>query len=199
MFDNFSSSFDKTLTGLGYSPAALAQALEIDASQGPVLDILDAGCGTGMCGTLLKPVARSLVGVDVSQRMLDKARALSIYDRLEAGDAADFMARSAEAFDLIVMADVLAYVGDLTQMLETAYRALRRSGRMAVSTENLDREGQVDGYRLWPSGRYKHSKRYLEAVFRDAGFVIGNMSESDLRREGGQMIEAWIVVAEKPA
>ena len=199
VFDHFSNTFDKTLTELGYSPAALAQALEIDLQQGPVLDILDAGCGTGMCGALFKPVARSLVGVDVSQRMLDKARALSIYDRLENGDAADFMVGSADAFDLVVLADVLAYVGNLTRLLRAAHQALRRNGRVAVSAENLDREGQADGYRLWPSGRYKHSRRYLEDAFRDAGFVIGKMIESELRREAGNMIEAWIVVAEKPA
>ena len=28
------------------------------------LDVLDAGCGTGLCGPLLAPYARRLVGVD---------------------------------------------------------------------------------------------------------------------------------------
>ena len=42
--------------------------------------ILDAGCGTGLCGPLLKPWARRLVGVDLSGGMLEKARALQLYD-----------------------------------------------------------------------------------------------------------------------
>ena len=37
------------------------------------LDVLDAGCGTGLCGPLVAPYARRLVGVDLSERMLARA------------------------------------------------------------------------------------------------------------------------------
>ena len=40
----------------------------LDASRS--LDVLDAGCGTGLCGPLVAPYARRLVGVDLSEAML---------------------------------------------------------------------------------------------------------------------------------
>jgi predicted TPR repeat methyltransferase len=199
LFDRFANTFDKTLSDLGYSPAALAQALEIDPQSGAVLDILDVGCGTGMSGAVFKPVARTLVGVDLSRPMLEKARARSIYDRLEHGDAAAFMELNANEFDLAIMADVMTYIGDLAGVLQGAHQALRRHGRLAASVESLDLEGQSEGYRVWPSGRYKHSRRYLEDAFRNAGFIIDKMIESDFRRDAGTMIGAWIVVAHRPA
>src|SRR5262249_33608398 len=103
VFDQFADSFNSTLASLGYldMPRTLANALCL-RPEDPPLDILDAGCGTGLCGPLLKPAARSLIGVDLSPKMLDKARALSIYDRLVTVDAVAFMAENPDAFDVVV-------------------------------------------------------------------------------------------------
>jgi predicted TPR repeat methyltransferase len=197
VFDDFSATFDVTLGALGYSPRALTQAVAIDEGRGRVLDILDAGCGTGLCGTWLKPVARSLIGVDVSQGMLEQARGRSIYDRLVGGDVVAFMSQNPETFDLVVAADVLTYIGDHSGFLQAAHRALRLGGQLAISVESLDQEGRAEGYRLAPSGRYQHSRRCLEQALHDVGFVIGKMLESTLRQEAGHAIGAWIVVAER--
>jgi predicted TPR repeat methyltransferase len=197
VFDDFSRSFNLTLGALRYSPRALADALAIDQSRGRVFDILDAGCGTGLCGSLFRPSARSLIGVDVSQGMLDRAGELAIYDHLACGDAVDFMSQMPGAFDLVVAADVFAYVGDVPRFLQAAWEALRVDGRLSVSTESLDQEGQSEGYVLSPSGRYKHSRNYLAQAFRDSGFVIDSMIGNDLRQESDRMIKGWIVVARK--
>lgn len=198
LFDRFANTFDKILTDLGYNPAALAQALEINLQAGPQFDILDAGCGTGKAGAVFKPVARTLTGVDLSRPMLEKARARAIYDHLDVGDAINFMDRNTAAFDVVVMADVLAYISDLTSVAQAAHHALRRGGRVAASVESLDQEGQSEGYRASPSGRYKHSRRHLEEAFAAAGFAVSKVIASDLRREADAMIGGWIIVAKKP-
>ena len=46
------------------------------------LDVLDAGCGTGLCGVLVAPFARRLVGVDLSDGMLAHAGDKNIYHAL---------------------------------------------------------------------------------------------------------------------
>src|SRR5207248_233908 len=77
------------------------------------LDVLDLGCGTGLCGALLRRWARTLVGVDLSPGMLEKARERGCYDRLEQGDLVAVMrTMPARSFDLIVATDVLIYIGD---------------------------------------------------------------------------------------
>ena len=92
------------------------------------LDVLDAGCGTGLCGPLLAPYARRLVGVDLSERMLDQARARDVYDELVKGELTEYLAASAGTFDAIVSADTLVYFGPLEAVAEAAERALRPGG-----------------------------------------------------------------------
>jgi predicted TPR repeat methyltransferase len=78
-FDHFADAFDENLRDLGYrAPQLVAEALERHrGAAGDVvkLDVLDAGAGTGLCGPLLRDRAGTLVGVDLSSGMLEKARA----------------------------------------------------------------------------------------------------------------------------
>ena len=78
------ASFDSKLAKLSYrAPALVAAMLEdsgVEASKS--LDVLDAGCGTGLCGPLMAPYARRLVGVDLSAGMLAQAKEKNVYDEL---------------------------------------------------------------------------------------------------------------------
>lgn len=77
VFDRFSNSFDSRLAALDYrAPALVAEA--VSECLGPLaagLEVLDAGCGTGLCAALLRPFANRLTGIDLSEGMLSKARA----------------------------------------------------------------------------------------------------------------------------
>ena len=75
-FDSFAGSFDAKLAQLLYrAPELVARMLAdsgVEATKS--LDVLDAGCGTGLCGPLIAPYARRLVGVDLSAGMLTAGR-----------------------------------------------------------------------------------------------------------------------------
>ena len=75
-FDSFAASFESKLERLSYRAPALVAAMIEEAGVEPTkrLDVLDAGCGTGLCGPLLAPYARRLVGVDLSEGMLARAK-----------------------------------------------------------------------------------------------------------------------------
>ena len=83
-FDSFAASFESKLERLSYrAPALVAAMLEDSGLEPPKqLDVLDAGCGTGLCGPLVAPYARRLMGVDLSAGMLEHAREKSVYDEL---------------------------------------------------------------------------------------------------------------------
>ena len=198
LFDRFAASFDKTLAGLGYlaMPAAIVQTLGLADAAAGAFDTLDAGCGTGLCGTLLRPSARCLVGVDVSPRMLAKAQATGVYDRLVEADAMAFMHLHPGAFDLIVSSDVLTYVGDAGAFALAARAALRPGGRLAVSAEIL--ETPPPEVRLSPSGRYHHGRDHLQRCLKAAGLEIATLRDSVMRREAGVPAKALIAVAERP-
>ena len=68
-FDSFASSFEAKLQRLSYRAPALVAAMLEDSRLEPLkcLDVLDAGCGTGLCGPLLASYARKLTGVDLSK------------------------------------------------------------------------------------------------------------------------------------
>ena len=67
-FDSFAASFESKLERLSYRAPALVAAALAEAGLAPAkqLDVLDAGCGTGLCGPLVAPYARRLTGVDLS-------------------------------------------------------------------------------------------------------------------------------------
>src|SRR4030095_9669852 len=121
-FDSFASSFEAKLQRLSYRAPALVAAMLEDSRLEPLkcLDVLDAGCGTGLCGPLVAPYARRLVGVDLSNGMLAHAKEKNVYDVLTQAELTEYLRDNREAFDLIVSADTLVYFGDLAGVLRAA-------------------------------------------------------------------------------
>ena len=90
VFDRYAENFDAHLQGqLQYrAPEMLAQVIGAARTDDKLLDILDLGCGTGLCGPLFKPIANSLAGVDLSPNMIEKCKARTQRVRLFAGSLA---------------------------------------------------------------------------------------------------------------
>ena len=199
LFDKFAARFDDTLESIHYEiPRKIAGLLALPAmGESHHLDILDAGCGTGLAIPSLRPVARRLVGVDVSQKMMDVARAKGGYDELILGDAVDYMSRHPESFDLVVAADVIIYIGRIEPLLAAARIALRSGGAIALSAESLPPDLDNGSYVLRPSGRYQHSPRYLSQAVAAAGLQMEMCSPSVIRVEYGKPLDGWIIVARK--
>ena len=79
LFDRYAEQFDQHLVEkLDYHVPEMIVAAVAGAERPEFLDILDLGCGTGLCGPLLRPMAKTLVGVDASPEMTRKARAARI-------------------------------------------------------------------------------------------------------------------------
>jgi predicted TPR repeat methyltransferase len=193
VFDNFARTFDAKLAELGYkAPELVVQAVARQlAPPAGVLDVLDAGCGTGLCGPLLAPWARHLGGVDLSAGMLHKAVARQVYDELAQGELVAFIAGRPGAYDLIVSADTIIYFGRLDGFLAAAAAALR-SGGLLVFTLEAHADAQAD-HRLNEHGRYSHRRCYVESALRDAGFVVMELQTVVLRSEAGAPVEGWLV------
>ena len=121
-FDSFAASFDSKLAQLLRAPELVADAGGFGREASKSLDVLDVGCGTGLCGPLL-PV-RALVGVD-SRRDAGSARARKVYDELIKGELTAFLGESTAAYDVILSADTLVYFG----ALEVAARRRTRCAR----------------------------------------------------------------------
>ena len=192
LFDSFAESFDVILKKIDYRlPDVLSQEMK-DRPSG--LRILDAGCGTGLNAAALKPHASELTGVDLSGKMIAVAREKKLYDRLETEDIIRFCEKNQGVFDFIVMADVACYFGRLEPLIQAAGKALKENGTLFVSVENLA-EGRK--YALLPSGRFAHSRQYLEDTLKAAGFEKIKLTSTPLRREKDGVIEGSVAVGEK--
>lgn len=197
VFDQFAEHFDETLEQLGYrAPTLIAFALACETT-GPnhALDVLDAGCGTGLCGPFLRPYARRLVGVDLSTGMLAKARERGCYDHLDAAELTAFLGDRAQVYDLIVCADTLVYFGELLPVLRNATAALRSDGLFVFTTELPEDPGISDDYRLNPQGRYCHTERYVDDSATRAGLSIRLKLPETLRYEAGRPVQGLLVAA----
>ncbi|NEU35571.1 methyltransferase, partial [bacterium LRH843] len=84
----------------------------------------DAGCGTGLCGPLLAPYCQRLDGVDLSPKMLEKAKSKQLYDRLSKAELTAFLNNAPDMYDVIIAADVLCYFGDLSRAASGFLNAL---------------------------------------------------------------------------
>lgn len=194
-FDGFAATFEAKLARLAYrAPVLVGAALE-DAGLVPAaaLDVVDAGCGTGLCGSILAPYARHLVGVDLSAGMLAHARQKGLYHALVQEEITAFLTRRVCAIDVIASADALVYVGALDEVVAAAARALRPRGRFVFTLERLD-DGLAVEYRLEPHGRYSHAAGGVARRLEHAGFAV-EIQEAELRMEAGTPVSGLVVLA----
>jgi predicted TPR repeat methyltransferase len=197
-FDSFARTFDQQLQRLDYhAPDLIAAVTEkILGTPAGNLDVLDAGCGTGLCGPLLKPFARRLTGVDLSAGMILKARTRHIYNELITVELTVHLEATAESYDLVASADTLVYFGDLKPVLAAAAHAIRPRGILIFTIEQADRSApDRPGFHLQQHGRYCHTEQYVRDTLAEVGLCLHDMSFVILRTEQGQPVHGLLVSA----
>jgi predicted TPR repeat methyltransferase len=197
-FDTFASSFESKLERLSYRAPALVAAMLDDSGVEPShhLDVLDAGCGTGLCGAMLAPFARRLVGVDLSEGMLAHAKAKNVYDELAKAELTEYLGDHSEAFDLIVSADTLVYFGDLKGVIAALAGALRPNGLVVFTLEHAVGDSGNINYCLELHGRYSHAQAYLERLLTCWG-LRSKIVQAELRTEAGAPVPGLVIRAAK--
>jgi predicted TPR repeat methyltransferase/Flp pilus assembly protein TadD len=154
------------------------------------LDTLDLGCGTGLLGARLRPLARTLTGVDLSSNMLRIAGQRQIYDNLICCELVEFLQRQAKTFDLAVATDVFIYIGDLSSVFRGARCALRDGGFFGFSVEASEAQDFV----LRATCRYAHSVAYLRKLAEDHGFVLETIESRVIRQQDGSDVVGYLAM-----
>lgn len=196
LFDGYANKFDTHLVqDLEYKmPSELVTILkQVAEPPDGGWDVLDLGCGTGLSGLEISPHTRQLVGVDLSTKMLARARERNVYHRLVHSDLLPMMRlEGAAMYDVIIAADVFVYLGRLEDIVAQARRLLRTGGYFMFSVEALD--AGCGDYKLNQSGRYAHSVSYLDKLSSNNGFTSVGMLSTPVRLEKGLPIPAWAAV-----
>ncbi len=199
LFDTHAYRFDANLVDeLAYQiPAELRAAVNgyWGEPETETLEVIDLGCGTGLCGPQFRDISKRLIGCDLSPNMISQTKARGCYDQLYVEDLTDTLARHQGTTDLILAADVLIYVGDVQQTFAGVRTALRPGGRFVFSVEHET----GNDFTLLSSGRFSHSENYLKLVADRHGLKICRIEDTEIRKVkagGDEAIDGRIYVLE---
>jgi len=191
LFDQFAADYDQRMIGqLGYAaPRILRDLADMVMAGRDSLAILDLGCGTGLAGVAFENLAHRLDGIDLSPAMVEKARARNLYDHLAVADIETALSGDDLAFDLIVAADTLVYLGELARVFADARRRLKPDGFFLFTVEAKSGEG----FELGPKRRWRHSELYLRDLAETSGFEVIGLVACAPRHEANVPVEGFAV------
>jgi predicted TPR repeat methyltransferase len=198
VFNQLAETFDQHLVEkLHYqTPQLLYDAVMASApSPARFETIFDLGCGTGLCAPRFKPHAGTLIGIDLSVGMLEKARRRNLYDQLVLADLIPALNARPNAANLAIAADVLPYFGDLGPLFTAVHGALQAGGMFAFSVESV--APPTETYILQATRRYAHAEKYLRALAQAHGFTVRSMTAGTLREEAGHPVHGLITVMQR--
>jgi predicted TPR repeat methyltransferase len=176
------------------APRLVAEAIAARLQPEGSLAVLDAGCGTGLCGPLLRPFASRLIGVDLSSGMIEKARERGIYDDLVEAELTDWLiSQTPQTYDVVACADILCYFGDLHRVLSAMGPVLRRGGLLVFTVESA--EPSAAGFRIHPHGRYSHTGAHVSAALTGSSLSLLQIEDQILRLEGGTPVHGLVIAA----
>jgi ArsR family transcriptional regulator len=168
--ENFETHGDIRQLVPGRSWAAWARAL---GHLLPPLDVADIGCGDGYLAIEMARWARSVVGIDRSDQVLERAKALATRRRVsnvqwKKGDLARLPLRDASV-DIALLSQALHHAADPEDAVAEAARVLRPGGRLLVL--DLREHDQTWVRSRFGDQRLGFADAALEELLRGAGFT----------------------------
>ncbi len=195
LFDQYADDFEAHLVGqLGYQGhSMLLQQLPVDPTA-RFEQVWDLGCGTGLCGPLIRLRTDHLTGVDLSSAMVAKAQSLGVYDNLHAQDLVNFLKQTTTKADLVLAADVFIYVGWLDAVFEALSPRVKPGAWLAFTVEEADPGFEVQ---LHSSLRYAHALTYLQKLAVQHGWRWAKVHRAPLRLDQAQPLMGAYVYLQK--
>lgn len=200
LFDQYAPKFEAALVGgLNYrGPALLFKAVLAArcAVSKPAFfkHAIDLGCGTGLVASAFAREVGHFIGIDLSPHMIEQARTTGHYAQLEVAEMVEGLKNKPNArAELVLAADAMVYLSDLTPLLREVERVLTIGGLLAFTVETHDGNDVILGKGL----RYAHGADYIRASIRDAGLVLSQLEKLSARNEDNTPVPGLVVVAAK--
>ena len=139
VYDGWADRYDRELLeDWGYTSPQKAVHLLLEAMASNDLAVLDAGCGTGLVGVLLREAGIStLTGIDYSPGMLAEAERKGVYDTLHTIDMNNPLTLPSDSFDAVTCIGTFTSTHVKPQAV-TELARVTRSGGVLVFTVRDD-------------------------------------------------------------
>jgi len=200
LFDQYAPKFETALVGdLSYRGPALLFKAVLAARQAvrkPAFfkRAIDLGCGTGLAATAFAREVDHFIGIDLSPRMIERARATGLYAQLEVAEMVEGLrGRPDASAELILAADAMVYLSDIAPLLREVKRVLVGGGLLAFTVETHGGDGVILGEGL----RYSHGASYVRASIGDAGLALSRCEDLSARNEDNTPVPGLVLVAAK--
>jgi predicted TPR repeat methyltransferase len=187
LFDNYSSNFEKHLVeNLEYRVPQVAREMieEIYGKNIRFQNMADLGCGTGLSGIAFRDCTEHIVGVDLSQKMLDIATEKGVYDMLLQGEITQVLDELDQEFDFFLATEVTIYLQKLDNLFASIRKRAASGALFVFSTEKFDGDGFAVNEQ---TGRTAHSAEYIHTLADKFNFQIIKDSRIPLRKDR----ESW--------
>lgn len=199
-FDAFADTFDDHLQNkLNYDVPQKLRALFEDQKLGPFERGLDLGCGTGLVRKAFEGVAKHNTGIDLSQKMIEKAAEQGGYDELHHTELLAFLKKDhPNLWDIILAAEVFNYFSELSEVIEQTARNLQTNGLLVFTVESQP-EPYMEGkpFIINAGLRVVHSERYVKAQLQRHGLNLLALRRTLLRLEGTGVAPGILIIAQK--
>lgn len=191
LYDAFAPSYDDLMQKL---ESKSIEEISENLPQKEFKNILDLACGTGTYSLKLKYNFNSLTGVDISKKMLEKAKEKSLYTRLIHQDIISFLEEDKQSYDLIIASDLIPYLPEVMPLFKGVFNRLETEGVFAftVETDEKLKEGT-----LVETGRSLYPTSVIQTALNEVGFQSIMQKEFPMRKEGTSFAKGKLFIVRK--
>jgi predicted TPR repeat methyltransferase len=136
-------------------------------------------------------LVRNAITLDPEYADAHKSRC---YDALHCAELVAHMRRTRRRFDAIVSADTFCYFGSLAAVFSAVKERLGVGGIFVFSVEKMT-STSADLFELQSHGRYAHSIEYIRQTLDQNGLDLKSSKTEVLRKELGEDVPGWLVIA----
>ncbi len=189
LFNNYALYYDQHLQGpLNYTVPQQIGRLLHRIHCNTVKNAIDLGCGTGLCGAVLRELSEHLTGVDIAAKMLAEAKNKGIYDELIEVELIAFLQKNTNRYELAIAADVLPYLGDLDDLFAAIQNRLTHQG-LFIFTHEISENEQ---WQLQDSARFSHHPEYIKHLCAKHGLTLIEHEKIVARQQNQHALEAML-------
>ena len=190
LFDNYAENFENHLVKkLKYSTKRVKDIILKYSNKKSFKSVLDLGCGTGLVGLEIKKFSKKLTGVDISKKMISKARSKKIYDELVCKELISYLKDNRLNHELIIASDVLTYFGKCDEIFDLIKNNNScKKTFFSFTTEHTEEQNYI----LDTSGRFKHSYEYIENLCSVYNFKLKYFEKNILRENKNEPVDGGL-------
>jgi predicted TPR repeat methyltransferase len=181
LFDDYAHFYETHMhNNLNYKlPSFLKDYLKKHYTKKELNLVLEIGCGTGLCAEAIFPYAKKLDGIDVSEKMIEKAKLKGLYDELSIEDCLVFLNKTTTNYNLMLAMDVTPYLADFESVLKAAYHRLSIQGELIFTIECAD----TDNRKLQANGRFCYLPNFVEEICQNLKLKLLSATDFIARNE----------------